>query len=315
MIRIFIDANVLLRFYDSNRSEYKKLIYSLDAFAEHFYITSQVADEVIRNRLAVAVQAARNIEKELQQVAKIALPEHFEIPAAEGVPTAKQWNEELTEFRRKHKELSSNLHAYFSVLLSSVSEGSDNVSVTLDRLFAKAIRPSAEQISEAKERKTFGNPPGKRADPVGDQLSWILVRDTHVIEDKLWLVTNDCDYYEKFSSKCYLNSFLVSELRRKLGKLPDIDIFTDLSEAIRELQLQMKREVVPAETLAKAHDEAVQLPVRDVYHGLPTRCPQCGSHNSMIEENIGPSQYGGWSYWYICIRCGFRLDSGVPYDE
>lgn len=315
MIRIFIDANVFLRFYDSNRSEYKKLLGSIDAFTDHFYITSQVADEVVRNRLGVAVQAARNIEKELQQVAKIALPEHFEDPVSEGAPTAKQWNQDLNEFRNKHKKLSSDLHSYFSGLLDSVSKGSDNVSVTLDRLFTKAIRPSARQISEAHERRAFGNPPGKRADPVGDQLSWILVRDTHKIEDKLWLVTNDQDYYEKFDGKFYLNSYLISELKGKLEKLPDIAIFADLSEAIRELQLQIKKEIVPAEILVKAHNESVQLPVRDVYHAPPTRCPQCGSHNSIILGNVGPSRYGGWSYWDICTRCGFRLDTGMPFDD
>lgn len=315
MIRIFVDANALLRFYDSNRSEYKKLIASLDAFADHFYVTNQVANEVLRNRLNLAVRAARGIEEKLQEVAKISLPEHFEVPAGEGIVTASEWNTELTAFREQHKVLSKNLHAYFSVLLKAVAEGTDNVSKTLDRLFQGAKKPTPAQLSEAVDRKQFGNPPGKKTDPIGDQLSWVLLRDSHTVEDELWLVTHDSDYYEEFAGKTYLNPFLLRELSEKLGKIPSACIFKDLGTAIRELQKRLKKEVIPEETLVKVQEEESLPPTREVFHAQLTQCPKCKSNNCMISSGAHPSQYGGWTYWDICTKCGFRMDSGEFYDD
>lgn len=319
MIRIFVDANSLLRFYDSNLTHYKKLISSLNIFADFFCITSQVKDEVIRNRLNLAATTAKNTIKSFERVNQITLPAHFEIPSSNpNIPAHTEWEKSFSEFKEQHKKLSEALYEFYSTQLDLISKGTDAVSIALNKLFEKSIPPNTTQVGEAIHRKTLGNPPGKKGDPVGDELSWIIVRDLLQAEDELWLITNDHDYFQQLDGKgkCYLNPYLLMELNTKFGKSMDVLIFTDLSEAVRELQKKQGNKAISEKELEDAHNEVVTTPMtRMVYAEPPTSCPKCGMNNSLLTIGPQPSQFGGWSYWYLCRRCGFHMDSGEPYDD
>lgn len=52
-LRILIDANLYLRFYDARQAEYKKLLRTLVEIQDSIFITQQIVSEVQRNKLAV----------------------------------------------------------------------------------------------------------------------------------------------------------------------------------------------------------------------------------------------------------------------
>jgi predicted nucleic acid-binding protein len=60
MKKIFIDANIYLNFFDSNKPELKKLLGSLLQIKDSLFIGSQIVNEVNRNKLDVAQRSLRN---------------------------------------------------------------------------------------------------------------------------------------------------------------------------------------------------------------------------------------------------------------
>jgi hypothetical protein len=63
-------------------------------------------------------------------------------------------------------------------IMEKISQSNDEVSTVLTPLFVKAVPHREEELQRAKQRKECGQPPGKKAGPIGDQLTWeqILAR-------------------------------------------------------------------------------------------------------------------------------------------
>ncbi len=53
MKKVFIDANIYVNFFDSNQSTLKALLDSLVEIKDSLFISSQIVDEVNRNKLDV----------------------------------------------------------------------------------------------------------------------------------------------------------------------------------------------------------------------------------------------------------------------
>jgi hypothetical protein len=104
--------------------------------------------------------------------------------------------------------------------LDDVAQSRDEVSRALKIIFENAISHTPSQLSSAKERLLLGNPPGKSANTLGDQLNWeqLLAHLKEHRKTKLWLITNDHDYFLRYEKRLFLNP----ALRRELG---DIDVF------------------------------------------------------------------------------------------
>jgi hypothetical protein len=94
-------------------------------------------------------------------------------------------------------------------------------------------RPRAEPaiIVRARNRKEFGNPPGKAVDCLGDQISWEQLLSRYEGQN-LWIVTADRDFCDEFNNVLYLNPLLHQELAERGG--------------------EWKAEVFPFDSLAKA---------------------------------------------------------------
>jgi hypothetical protein len=60
-------------------------------------------------------------------------------------------------------------------IMEKISQSNDEVSTVLTPLF---VPHREEELQRAKQRKECGQPPGKKAGPIGDQLTWeqILAR-------------------------------------------------------------------------------------------------------------------------------------------
>jgi hypothetical protein len=78
------------------------------------------------------------------------------------------------------------------------------------------------------------------------------------------------------------------------------------AEKLAEEQL-----VTPAGTPGPRYPQPPYL----LWPDRPWTCPNCHHVNAATGLSAHPSQYGGWSYWASCSHCGFRFDTGEPYDD
>src|SRR5262249_26110803 len=97
-------------------------------------------------------------------------------------------------------------------MLTRVSRGEDEISTMLQPIFAAAKRHEAKHLKRAEARKKLDNPPGKKSDPIGDQLSWVQFLDHLKNGDSAWIVSADSDYSVEWNDLRLLNPFLASEL-------------------------------------------------------------------------------------------------------
>jgi hypothetical protein len=114
--------------------------------------------------------------------------------------------------------------------MKKVGQSTDEVSTGL-----AAVRHSDTQLQKAKARKERGDPPGKKTDPIGDQLTWEQILCQFGGKTKLWIVTRDsdygCMYGEKRAEKGFLNRLLYDELQ-KVSPGAEAFLFENVPDAI-----------------------------------------------------------------------------------
>jgi septum formation inhibitor MinC len=158
---IFIDANQYLDFYQLNRG--RKLLDSLMEQQKYIFVTTQVVDEVERNKLEVA---ERCLTERFEQLKKgIALPDYlFDVSKDSAARLRKKLNDTSQAIKALRKTVIQTLE--------QISRSEDRVSKALAGLFSTAIPHTSEEIECATDRKERGNPPGKKENPLGDELTW-----------------------------------------------------------------------------------------------------------------------------------------------
>jgi hypothetical protein len=113
-----------------------------------------------------------------------------------------------------------------------VSRSKDDVSKVLADIFSKAVRPNDGEIERAWARKQRGNPPGKRDDPLGDELSWEQILSHCKDKPRLWIITNDSDYGTVHADKVFLNAALYQELAQMYQSEPTVSCFHIFADGI-----------------------------------------------------------------------------------
>jgi hypothetical protein len=307
MPSIFIDANILLGFWSLREGRISDdLLLPLVELSEHVLITQQVADEVNRNKLQVFLA---NSEFKAGPDA-VRYPDHL----IEG--------KEIHELNRVVKELSSSAadatkrwRKIRADTANKISTNTDLTSTMLKPLFANAVRPTTEQFAAARDRYERGNPPGKKSDRLGDQLSWQQFLDAAEGEKRVWIITRDSDYAELVDKRRLLNPFLHRELLEK--GVQTVDVHDNLASAIKALkEAGLSASKLDEEKLTELEkEEAKAHHPYSVWGDRPWKCPACSHMNATSHLSAHPSGYGGWSYWIACVHCGTRIDTGEPYDD
>ena len=207
---IFIDANLYLDFYRIPAT--KTLLRGLAAQKDSIFVTQQIVDEVQRNKLRVATAF---LAGKFQPGSDI--PDYL-------------FDENTTKsLRNKLKETNAALKKAIAETLERISRSEDDVSNTLQVIFKKAAGETEDELLRARKRKERGNPPGKGSDPLGDELNWeqLVVRAKG--KSRLWVITNDSDYFDVGEGKVFLNPLLRQELEMTLR----VYCFKKLDEGIR----------------------------------------------------------------------------------
>lgn len=239
MKKIFIDANIYLKFFDSNKPELKKLLNALVEIKDSLFLSSQIVDEVNRNKLDVAQRSLNNHFSNLANIKPVNLPEHLEAVSV----NLQIWNNQSKEMYQQRKELQKTLEELIHTTLEEIMLSTDKVSQTFRILFEGAAKASENEIQAARYRREVGNPPGKSNDPLGDQISWEQFKNCSSCSENLWIITNDSDYYTAFKNKTYLNAFLYNELLVTNTAKPSIFCFETLAEGLKHFNEQSSKKI------------------------------------------------------------------------
>lgn len=226
---LLIDANIYLRFFDSNQKQFKKLLDQLLKIDNDLFITNQVVNEVERNKLSVFEKSINNYKSKIK-TDTVLLPEHFAMDSNNF--DIINWNKKRKELENQNLLLSEELEAIFKENLLKISTSSDSVSLKLKSIFKNQIKESEEEYLKATKRKEIGNPPGKPNDTLGDQITWEQFLTKIQSAQEAWIISNDFDYFTIYNKGIYLNAFLQSEL---LNKNPNIKVnyFNILTEGLK----------------------------------------------------------------------------------
>jgi hypothetical protein len=237
---IFIDANIYLRFYDSNKPEIQRLLSSIEEVKKYIFVSKIIKQEVERNRSDVFINSfAQFIDHFGLRTVK--LPEQLE---STGSSDLKDWNKKTAQMHKTFQAQKKQLEKITTELLTQITSGKDQVTLTLKKIFANNVKHNEKDIEAARERKELGNPPGKKADPIGDQLTWTLLLDKASEIEELWIISMDGDYIVDFKGKCFLNSFLMDELLQKNKKIK-VHCFDTLAEGFDSFNSARKIKSLP----------------------------------------------------------------------
>ena len=188
---IFIDANKYLDLYRVTKTNGRRLLELLIEQQDHIFVTRLVKEEVLRNKLR---EAATSLARQLEQlkIIEFNVPDHLFDPSEDtAVRLCKKLNDinqGIKEVNRKIQNVNADLVKTAVQTLKRVGTSVDEVSKALNGLFSKAVNPTSEEITDARDRKERGNPPGKKTDPLGDQLTW---------EQLLNIIPLDKDFHHK----------------------------------------------------------------------------------------------------------------------
>src|SRR5713226_9825700 len=171
----------------------EKLLAPLQEQQDHILVTAQVVDEVHRQKVKVTAISLTDRVKKLE-LNSIAVPDHLLSTVDDRVVPMR---EQFQKIREKVKETKEEFKKLTHDLLEQVSQSKDEVSKVLAGVFSQAVAPNEGELQRARTRKERGNPPGKKSDPLGDQLSWEQILSRCQDKPRLWIITKDSDYATK----------------------------------------------------------------------------------------------------------------------
>jgi hypothetical protein len=178
---IFIDLNQYLDLY--RVVEGKKLLGSLQEQREYIFVTKQVVAEVQSIKLKTAADFLTKHFEQLK-VRGLGVPDHIFDISGEITTTLR---EKLGDLDKSIQEINNLLKNAAVQTLQQVSLSKDEISKALASLFDKAVSHMPEEIQRARERRERGNPPGKKSDPLGDQLTWEQLLSHCKGKSKIWI--------------------------------------------------------------------------------------------------------------------------------
>ncbi len=288
----------------------KKLLDSILEIKSNIFINSQIVNEVNRNKLSITSKSLISHLKNLENIKPSNLPEHLEM---EGI-TLKNWNAQSKSLHQERKELQKGLEALIHKTLEEIMLSTDKVSATFNSLFKDALEASEPEIQAARSRREVGNPPGKPNDPLGDQISWEQLLNYSRNSERIWIITNDSDYWTAFKDKRYLNPFLHNELVKNNVFRPSIFCFESLAEGLKHFNKNSSEKLnkLPIDeelnTITEEELNQPKLPNLTSY----SVCSICGSTNLFPFTR---TVYGSWIECLKCRDCGKEILLDVVYMD
>ena len=201
-MNLFIDTNIFLSFYHFSKDDLGE-IHKLTVLIENgevvLWLPEQVKDEFKRNRENKINDSMKNLE---EQKNKTQFPE-----------ICKDYNE-YQEMRDLQTEYNKKLSSQIQKVTEDIEKRTLRADKKILELFdkAKTIEKTQELIEKARFRMDVRNPPGKDRS-LGDAINWEGLLAEIPIFEKLYIVSNDKDYYS-VRDKDKPKDFLIDEWDR-----------------------------------------------------------------------------------------------------
>ncbi len=256
---IFVDANQYLDLYRTASG--KRLLAALKEQQNHIFMTAQVAEEVQRRKVEVTAAFLAEQFKELK-LRNFGVPDHLFGTTGDRV---RRIRGQLQEIHDKIKAANEELMKLAHDILDQITQSEDEVSIALAGIFAKAVPHNEGELQRAKVRKERGNAPGKKADPLGDQLSREQILSQCQHKSRLWIIIRDGDYTTEYGGKAFLNAALYQDLAKLLERAPEVFCFNNIPDGIKHFAetTQVGAEELPtpeeAEQIKKEQDSLPAL--------------------------------------------------------
>ncbi|MCK0129493.1 PIN domain-containing protein [Erythrobacter sp. F6033] len=216
MLQVFIDANIYLRFFAYSTDaldELEKFRALCEAKKIKLFLTDQVKREIARNRDAEVSRALGRFEKSFSSPEIPRFAANFDETVA------------VYEAAKALTAAKSSLREKLDAYIDSNSLPADDLVNQLE-LVSELLVADDHDFMAARDRRDFGDPPGKR-DSLGDQLNWEMLLDQAATNSDLHIITQDGDFFSKLD-KDLPDRALVNEWHDE--KSADLFIYRSLGE-------------------------------------------------------------------------------------
>ncbi len=288
---IYFDANIYLKFYLGNKLF--KIVESLTENKDNIIVTDQIVNEVFRNSVSITVN---NLNSTLNNL-------KWQKPSLPYKNASKATLEEIDNVYRFFGELKTKIESDLNAHLNLVSSQEDEVSKKLKEIFLNSLKATEHEINLSKEIKRFGNPPGKKQDPIGDELSWIQLVNKLQNNDKLVLVTNDRDYASLFNNNLYLNSKLFPDLK---SKNVEYFIYSEIVDGLKKLKELQDQKFKPKDYPSVEDQKQIKEEEKKIMVDT-TQAIEC------IHSHVARRMNGIYDQ-YVCLDCGRLLFTTISDD-
>ena len=213
---ILVDANIYLNLFASGEDG-AKVLAAIEEQGKHIFVSNQIVDEVTRRKLGVASSYFSN-----------------NLTISTNILSHLLGTDETKDIIGSLRKAKADLGRLVDDTLAKISHSEDRVSLRLKSIFDKEVPPTDEEMARARNRKELGNPPGDPSDPLGDQVTWEqFLTYCRNRNGKIWIITNDPDFYTKHGERLLLNPKLYRELK-DAGVSDDIYCFNRVLLGIRD---------------------------------------------------------------------------------
>ena len=258
---ILIDAQMYIDIYRTHSG--KHLLGLLAEVKDYIFVTEQLVQEVNKHKLPEALGFLKQCQ--IGKPAGCKLPDHL---FDESGAIADEIHEKLGFANEKIMEANRVLEKSIADTLRRISLSEDVTSKALAPLFNKAVKHTSDELERATIRKARGIPPGKNADPLGDQLTWeqFLAFVKKTIKRRIWIISRDSDYCIQHCNEAFLNPILNEELRALRDPAPEVHTFANIPDAIKHFSqvTGIKADQMPSpEKVKEIKEEQESLPTLD----------------------------------------------------
>jgi len=272
MVRIYIDTNVFLDFYQSAKDR-MAIFQELLARADCIVVPEQTVREFRRNRAARLSKLAELVEKS----SNINV---YTTAIVREMPAFKEWEASRDAAKKHAKAIETQLRSWVK------DESSDPVYQQFVKLYCKGTTMStpSDALAKAEQRKLLGDPPtSPDKHTIGDEIIWETL--LALCNDDLIVVSRDHTFLDNES--LLRSEFEVKGVRRLLA------VTDSLGHALK----LVGKPSVPIEQAEKedVHQES------DARKALETgKCPRCDVE---MEEEGYEGGEGDSAWWLTCPKC------------
>ena len=243
---IFVDTNIYLDFYRIVRKDVsKRYLEVLLKNRDVLIVTNQVEMEYKKNRQKVLMETISRIKN--PDWASISAPAILEDsdPVKSLSTGKKEMNKQIGKLRSRVANIFSNPVRNDPVFKLSRDIFNYKSELNLNR--TTKIRFDIREL--AKKRFLLGYPPRKDKDnSIGDAVNWEwIVHVCSKYKKDVYIVSRDTDYGEFYNDKGYINDWLKTEFKSRVGARKRVILTNKLAIALKDIKEPVSKDMIDAE--------------------------------------------------------------------